>query len=99
MKRPVALKALEMKDDEYSLYQKIVASYTTNTNKGEELFYDLFETDGDGNIVFLKPPSKKQTSMEVFLFLMSLMEQQHIRLMYRHVEDICKQVKDKFELK
>ena len=50
------------------MYKKIVTSYTTTTNKGEDLFIDLFETDENGIIVFLKPPSKRQTSFEVFLF-------------------------------
>jgi hypothetical protein len=79
------------------MYQKIVTSYTSNTNKGEDLFIDLFETDEKGIIVFLKPPSKRQTSFEVFLFLMALFQHQHTRLMYAQVDDICKQMKDKMQ--
>lgn len=83
--------------DEWLLYQKIVKSYTTLTNKGEDLFIDLFEVDDNGIIIFLKPPSKRQTSFEVFLFLMCLQQQQHIRLMYDQVGDICSQMKIKME--
>lgn len=93
--RVVDNKKVDMTEDEYSLYQKIVKSYTSLTNKGEDLFIDLFESDDKGIIVFLKPPSKRMTSFEVFLFLMSLQQQQHIRLMYAQVDDICAQVREK----
>jgi hypothetical protein len=65
------------------------------TNKGEDLFIDLFETDDNGVIMYLKPPSKRQTSFEVFLFLMSLMQHQHLRLMHKEVTDVCNQMKEK----
>ncbi len=74
-------KKIEMTSDEWAMYQKIVKSYTSLTNRGEDLFIDLFESDENGIIMFLKPPSKRQTSLEVFLFLMSLMQHQHLRLM------------------
>jgi len=88
-------KKVEMTEDEWNMYQKIVKSYTTATNKGEDLFIDLFETDTNGIIVFLKPPSKFRTSFEVFLFLMSLMQHQHLRLMHQQVDDMCRQIKEK----
>lgn len=88
-------KRVDMTYDEVHMYNKIVASYTTLTNKGEDLFMDLFETDDNGIIIFLKPPSKRQTSFEVFLFLIALQQQQHIRIMYDRVTDICDQMKRK----
>lgn len=88
-------KKVEMTPDEHQLYQKIVASYTSLNNNGESLFIDLFETNADGIIIFLKPPSKRQTSFEVWMFLMSLMQQQHLRSLYAEVSDICNQMKDK----
>jgi hypothetical protein len=96
--RVVDSKKLDMTQDEFDLYQKIVKSYTTLTNRGEDLFIDLFETDDRGIIRFLKPPSKRQTSFEVFLFLMALQQQQHIRLMYEQVDDLVKQIKTKIEV-
>lgn len=93
--RVVDNKKLEMTEDEWNMYQKIVQSYTTATNKGEDLFIDLFETDEHGIIIFLKPPSKFRTSFEVFLFLMSLMQHQHLRLMHRQVDDACQQIREK----
>ena len=93
--RVINNKRVEMTDDEWVMYEKIVKSYTTATNKGEDLFIDLFETDPNGIIVFLRPPSKFRTSFEVFLFLMSLMQHQHLRLMHKQVDDLCDQVRKK----
>lgn len=84
-----------MTEDEWGMYQKIVQSYTTATNKGEDLFKDLFETNNDGIIIFLKPPSKFRTSFEVFLFLMSLMQHQHLRLMRQEVDAVLAELKKK----
>ena len=95
--RVVDNKRLDMTGDESQMYDKIVKSYTTLTNKGEDLFIDLFETDENGVIMFLKPPSKRQTSFEVFLFLMSIMQHQHLRLMQKQVDDLCGQLKEKLK--
>ena len=95
--RVVDSKKLEMTDDEYVMYLNICKSYTTATNLGEQLFMDLFETDDNGIIMFLKPPSKRQTSFEVFLFLMSLQTHQHLRSMHVQVDDICNQMKNKIK--
>lgn len=95
--RVVDNKKLDMTQDEWAMYEKIVKSYTTLTNKGEDLFIDLFETNDSGIIVYLKPPSKRQTSFEVFLFLMSLMQHQHLRLMQNQVNDVTEQFKNKIK--
>lgn len=92
--RVVDNKRLEMTGDEWNMYQQIVKSYTTQTNRGEDLFVDLFEVDNDGIIIFLKPPSKRQSTMEVFLFLMSLMQHQHLRLMRKQVDDAIAELKN-----
>ena len=90
-------KKVDMTNDEHLMYQSIVKSYTSTTSRGEDFFADLFEVNDDGIIIFLKPPATRQTSFEIFLFLMSLMQNQHIRVMYKQVEDICKQIKDKIK--
>lgn len=95
--RVIDNKKVEMTEDEWNMYQKIVKSYTTSTNKGEDLFRDLFETDGNGIIIFLRPPSKFRTSFEVFLFLMALMQHQHLRLMQEQINEACKEVKEKIK--
>jgi hypothetical protein len=88
-------KRVDLTNDEILLYNKIVASYTSLTNNGEDLFMDLFETDDNGIIIFLRPPSKRQTSFEIFLFLMSIQQHQHLRSMHVQVSDICTQMKEK----
>lgn len=93
--RIVDNKKVDMSNDEWAMYQKIVKSYTDLTGKGEDLFIDLFETDNNGTIVFLKPPSKRRTSLEVFLFLMSLMQHQHLRLMHAQVDEAIAEMKKK----
>ena len=91
--RIVDNKKVHMSDDEYQMYKDICASYDNPpTQKGTDLFCDLFETDDDGVIIFLKPPSKRQTSFEIFLFLMSVMQNQHLRLMRKQVDDLVAQV-------
>ncbi len=90
-------KKIDLTEDEWSMYHKIVKSYTNMTNKGEDLFIDLFETDNNGIIIFLRPPTRRQTSFEVFLFLMSIFQHQHLRLMHTQVDDVCRQMKDKIQ--
>lgn len=90
-------KKIDMTHDEALMYDKIVKSYTSLTNKGEDLFIDLFEVDDNGIIIFLKPPSKRHFSFEVFLFLMCIQQQQHIRLMYKQVADMADQIKNKMK--
>jgi hypothetical protein len=88
---------LDMSDNEWVLYQKIVASYTNQYQRGQDLFIDLFQSDDNGIIVFLKPPSKRHTSLEIFLFLVALQQQQHLRVMYALVQDACDQMREKIE--
>jgi hypothetical protein len=88
-------KKIDLTNDEILMYQKIVKSYTSLTNKGEDLFMDLFETNENGIITFLKPPSKRQTSFEIFLFLMSIFQHQHLRIMHSQVTEMCAHMSDK----
>lgn len=88
--RVVNNRKVDMTDDEWDIYQKICQSYTDITGKGEDLFIDLFESNDEGTIILLKPPSKRRTSLEVFLFLMALMQHQHLRLMWQEVEQLKK---------
>jgi hypothetical protein len=89
-------KKIDLTDDEWAMYQRIVASYTKLPyQKGEDFFIDLFETDADGLIVFLKPPSQRQVSLEIFLFCMSVMQHQHLRSMQKQMSNLCKKVEEK----
>lgn len=88
---------IDLTEQEWTLYQEICRSYDRPNFKGEELFRDLFETDDQGLIVFIKPPSNRFTSMEVVLFIMSVFQHQHIRLMHKKVDNICEELKNKVE--
>lgn len=89
-------KKISLTEDEYNMYKQICASYTiVPSQKGEDFFVDLFETDNDGLIVFLRPPSKRQVSLEIFLFMMSIMANQHLRAVHTQVNDLCKKMNEK----
>jgi hypothetical protein len=96
--RIVCNKKLDMTDDEFKMYENIIRSYTSSNVKGEDLFIDLFESNNEGIITFLIPPSKRQTSLEIFLFLMSLQQHQLLRKMFNEVEYLVKQLKEKIEI-
>lgn len=94
MRRIIDNKRIEMTDDEWNLYQEICKSYDRTNFSGKELFRGLFETDENGLITFLRPPTNF-TSMEVFLFMMSLFCHQHLRQMYLKVDQVCEEVGEK----
>lgn len=91
-------KKVDLTPDEFLMYQAIVASYTQPPyQKGEDFFIDLFEVDDNGIIIFLKPPSQRQVSLEIFLFCMSIMQHQHMRKMEEQVNAVCKKMEDKLK--
>lgn len=95
--RIISNKRIDLTDNEWQLYQDICHSYDKPNFKGSDLFAELFETDSKGIIIFLKPPTRF-TSMEVFLFMMSIMQHQHLRIMYQHVDEAiadCRQATEK----
>jgi hypothetical protein len=93
--RVVDNKKLLMTVEESALYDRIVSSYTNTTNNGKDLFQDLFETDDNGIIRALIPPSKKRTSFEVWIFLVNLFVSQHTAIMYEQAADVATQFKAK----
>ncbi len=90
-------KKVEMSNDEWTYYQTICKSYDEPNFKGSDLFVGLFESDDNGIIIFLKPPSARKTSFEVYLFLMSLMQHQHLRLMHNQIDEALVQIKAKLD--
>ena len=91
--RIVCNRKVDMSNDEYAMFEKIRDSYTNATNNGEDYFDELFETDESGIIVFLRPPSKKFTSLEIFLFLVALQSQQHLRRMQEQLDTALLELK------
>jgi hypothetical protein len=95
MLRIIDNKKIELSDDEWRLFNKICDSY--KEYGGESLFSDLFETDDKGIILFIKPPSKKQSTLEIFLFIVSVFNHQHIRLMYERIDYEAKQTSKRID--
>lgn len=87
----------EMTTAEWTLYEQICASYDDlPAQRGRDFFQDLFESNEEGLITFLKPP-KRQSTMEVCLFLVNLMCQQHLRHSAKLVEEAVKRMDDKLK--
>lgn len=79
MLRIIDSKRIDLTESEYQLYKEICDYYNKGMFKGEDLFRDLFETNENGIIIFLRPPKDKTYfSMEVYMFLMSVMVHQHL---------------------
>lgn len=81
---------VEITEDEYKLYQEICKAY--EEYGGSKIFEDLFETNEEGLIQFVRPPVR-QTSMEVIVFVMALQQQQHIRNMYKILNEALGKIK------
>ena len=95
--RVIDNKKVDVTTDESTLYEKICASYDDlPAQRGRDLFQDLFESNEEGLITFLKPP-KRQTTMEVCLFLLNLMCQQHLRKSAKLVEEAVKKMDEKLQ--
>lgn len=88
-------KKISLTTEEWEMYQSICRSYDRPNFKGEELFKDLFESNDEGIITFLKPPSSRFTSMEVFLFVVAIFQHQHMRQMYNQLQGLMGEVRSK----
>lgn len=97
MKRIIDNKRIDMTNEEYTMYTSICRSYDRPNFKGEDLFKDLFETNDEGIITFVKTPNKNYTSMEVYLFMISIMNNQHMRINRNQVQTLCNEGKEKFK--
>jgi len=92
-------KKVEMTNDEYAEYQRICRSYDRQNFKGEDLFKDLFETNEDGMIVYIKSLSNRQFSFEVIFFVMNLMQNQWLRKAADTVNEFIKEGNQKINAK
>jgi len=86
-------KRIDMTDDEFTIYQEIVESYSKDNFDGKQLFDNLFETDNDGLIVCLKPPTKT-FSFEVITFMQQIMLHGHLRKIYKEFSAEIKEVRE-----
>lgn len=96
MIRIIDNKKVSMTNDEYSSYEEICKGYDRPNFKGKDLFQDHFEVNEDGIIIFVKPPHKKYSSMEVFTFLISLMVNQQLRIAQDQIATMVSEARQKF---
>lgn len=92
MIRIIDHKKVDLTDDEWRLYQEICKAYTKPNSQGSHLFSGLFETDDNGIILFVRPPTQYCT-MEVVVYVMSVMQHQHLRIMHRRVDEAIAEMK------
>ena len=90
MLRIIDNKKIDLTESEHKLYNDICKSYDRPNFSGEDLFKGLFETNKNGVIVFLRPPTSKYTSMEVYMFLVNVMVHQHLGTACEHVNKLIK---------
>lgn len=90
-------KRVDLTNDEFSMYEQICRSYDRPNFKGEYLFESHFETNGEGIITFVKPPTKQYSTLEVFCFLISVMVNQHLRLVHNQMDSFVKEAGEKYK--
>jgi hypothetical protein len=89
-------KKVWLTNDEYLAYQEICKGYDRPNFQGKDLFQDHFEVNDDGIIIFVKPPHKKYSSMEVFTFLISLMVNQQLRISQEQISSLVNEAAKKY---
>lgn len=97
-KKIIDNRMIEMTESEWTMYNEICKSYDKPPSmRGSDLFQGLFESDQDGFITFIKPPSTRQTSLECYLFIVSIFNHQQARLFKKQVDDLCFNIKAQAE--
>ena len=95
-KRIISNQMVLMTDEEWQYYQEICRSYDKPPSvRGSDLFTDLFVSDDEGYITFIRPPSVRQTSLECFLFICSIFQHQQARVIRSQVDAACAEIKSK----
>lgn len=84
-------------DAEFAFYQKLCREYDKPNFKGEQLFLDHFEADDSGIIIFVKPPSQRYSSLEVYTYLLSLMVNQHLRITRDQTASLVREATEEYK--
>jgi hypothetical protein len=84
MIRAIGNKRLDLSNDEFSAYKKIVEIVDPTEFSG------VFETDLNGEIQYVIPPINKNVSMIVVFFLFNIMINQRLRKIDNFVSDYSK---------
>jgi hypothetical protein len=91
-------KFLEMSNDEHEEFKKICAASEKPNCKGEEIFRDRFATDEHGRIIYLKALGNRFINFEAVFFLVNLMQNQHLRAMYKEIDALTGKVEEKLQV-
>ena len=83
--------------DEFKFFKSICEGYDRPNFKGKTLFEGHFESNNEGVIIFVSPPHKQYSSMEVFTFLISVMVNQHLRISKEQFSSMIEEGKKKYE--
>lgn len=86
MIRAVDNKRLDLSDEEYSYYLKLIEAF------GKEDFSGLFSSDKNGQIVSITPPVDRQISLGSIFFILNVMMNQRLRAMGAAIENSKKSV-------
>jgi|SRR5580658_2877692 hypothetical protein len=91
-------KRVSMTDSEWAMYQAICKSYDEPPHQqGRDFFVNLFESDEQGMITFLRPPTRV-CSQEVVIFMINLMVHQRLRDCYKRVNEMHSKLDDHIAL-
>lgn len=88
MIRVIDYKKVDMTDEEFDYYTRLVKEFTYGTYNGKDQFHDLFDVDDDGCISIINPPFRKDVSWAVIFFIQNLMINQRIRRMELKIKEI-----------
>ncbi len=95
-------KKVKLTPDERAEYERLVKSYSSVVQKGDELFRGMFEVNDDGIITMIRALGDKRTSFEVIFFLMNLMQNQWLREMAirlnNHISTSNQKIDERLEL-
>ena len=87
-RRIIDFKSVDMEQEEYDYYLKLIQEFTIGPYSGENQFHDIFDVDDDGCIKIIRPPLKKEVGWAVIVFLQNLMINQRLRRMERKIAEI-----------
>ena len=81
-------KAVDLTNEEFEYYNKLVEEFTYGSYQGKDQFHDIFDVDDDGCISLIRPPLKKEVGWAIIVFLQNLMINQRLRRMERKIEEV-----------
>lgn len=90
----IANKRVSISEEEYKIFLSICENY--KDYGGEILFNDLFETNSNGVITLIIPPTNK-IPIDVYLFVMTLQQSQMLRHMEQTVISFLQEMRQKYD--